>query len=328
MADALGDEWWLTNDEPSTHCESLEQPKEKPAKLKGGIGDKKLKRKKATTSTVSVGNVGSGVLTLAQKKELHHEKIDKSRTKRSKLTAKNESKTQVGTAGVLEAEPWELKDKPKKKKKRKKKKISDDLADKPPSAPSAADLLQFIKSQSEGTLSTIEAEEVELQDEHVGPCKEVGEDIPQFLNRLLPDWCRHLVELGSTQASPVLLIVCISAIRAVAVRRAIQDVLKLQKGMQIGKLFAKHFSVTDQAKFLQKTVVPIGLGTPNRIHKLLEEDALWKGQLRYIVLDWTYRDDKLQRLSDQKLVRRDLFTLMHRHLIPLVRNSCCRFSLV
>jgi len=50
--------------------------------------------------------------------------------------------------------------------------------------------------------------------------------------------------------------------------RAVRNVKR--PGGEVAKLFAKHFKVADQVKYLQKTRVAVAVGTPGRVAKLLE----------------------------------------------------------
>ena len=54
---------------------------------------------------------------------------------------------------------------------------------------------------------------------------------------------------------------------------------------RIAKLFAKHIKVPEQQQHLDSHAVGIGCGTPNRLLKLADIDALKLGRLRLLVLD-------------------------------------------
>lgn len=64
---------------------------------------------------------------------------------------------------------------------------------------------------------------------------------------------------------PLVLIVCSSARRAVAVLKEIESL-----HVRIAKLFAKHMDVEDQINLLQEKSHAIAVGTPNRLLKLYE----------------------------------------------------------
>ena len=54
---------------------------------------------------------------------------------------------------------------------------------------------------------------------------------------------------------------------------------------RIAKLFAKHFKVPEQQEVLEKEAVGIACGTPHRLCKLADLDALKLDNLRLLVLD-------------------------------------------
>ena len=53
----------------------------------------------------------------------------------------------------------------------------------------------------------------------------------------------------------------------------------------MAKLFAKHMKLPEQQKHLEGHVLGIGCGTPNRLLKLADVDALKLDRLRLLVLD-------------------------------------------
>jgi hypothetical protein len=86
--------------------------------------------------------------------------------------------------------------------------------------------------------------------------------------------------------SPMVVIVCISARRAVAV-------LKDLGGLKIrcGKFFAKHLSMEEQKGILKTQSFAIAVGTPNRLKALCEPEhvggkaAMYLGKTNLILLD-------------------------------------------
>jgi len=63
------------------------------------------------------------------------------------------------------------------------------------------------------------------------------------------------------------------------------DSLLIMQVCRMAKLFAKHLKVPEQQKHLEEHVVGIGCGTPNRLLKLADMDALKLDRLRLLVLD-------------------------------------------
>lgn len=70
------------------------------------------------------------------------------------------------------------------------------------------------------------------------------------------------------EKSPMVIIVCSSALRAVAVLKEISSL-----NLRVAKLFAKHMNVDDQVNMLASNSYPIGVGTPNRLLKLIQTDG-------------------------------------------------------
>lgn len=64
--------------------------------------------------------------------------------------------------------------------------------------------------------------------------------------------------------SPMVIVVCLSARRAVAVLKELS-----RYKLRIAKLFAKHLTVQQQVQMLQSTSFPIAVGTPHRLVTLL-----------------------------------------------------------
>lgn len=85
--------------------------------------------------------------------------------------------------------------------------------------------------------------------------------------------------------SPMVLILCISARRSVAV-------LKELSGLKIraAKLFAKHMSVDQQRDMLKDQAFGMAVGTPNRIQVLCEDEGegkapLYLGKTTHVIID-------------------------------------------
>ena len=104
-----------------------------------------------------------------------------------------------------------------------------------------------------------------------------------------------------------MLIVCQNALRCLEV---IKD-LKALPGTRVAKLFARHLKAPECAQALKQSTFQIGVGTPNRLVKLLKDfpDALVMRNLEVCILDTTYRDKKTLGILQLDDVRRDLVAL-------------------
>ena len=87
--------------------------------------------------------------------------------------------------------------------------------------------------------------------------------------------------VSRVRGSPRVILVCSSAIRSVQVIALLSKSMKCK----IGKMFAKHFKITEQIEALQKTYYPIIVGTPHRILKLIELGALGLEECKAVLLD-------------------------------------------
>ena len=75
---------------------------------------------------------------------------------------------------------------------------------------------------------------------------------------------------------------------------------------RIAKLFAKHMKVPEQQQYLQQHPVCIAAGTPNRLCKLADLEALQLHQLKLVIVD-VHQDAK------QRCGGADCFDCIHDH---------------
>lgn len=73
------------------------------------------------------------------------------------------------------------------------------------------------------------------------------------------------------------------------------------------QLFAKHFKLVDQAKYLAKTRVAIAVGTPARVAKLLADGSLKISNQTIVLLDVGHKDVKERSLLTLPEVRDELW---------------------
>lgn len=116
----------------------------------------------------------------------------------------------------------------------------------------------------------------------------------------LPTFTSLLKEKTEESGCPRIIIICPGAIRATTIRNSLRKILKCR----IAKLFAKHFKIQDQIDLL-KQHHPVVIGTPCRIHKLIELGALSLSQTQLIILDLT-KDKKNLDILTIPDVKRDV----------------------
>lgn len=114
---------------------------------------------------------------------------------------------------------------------------------------------------------------------------EVG-DAPGAMKRVQGIVSKKRLKKWKTKESPCVLIVCISA------RRAVQILKELAPfNVRVAKLFAKHITIEEQCKQLEESAFGIAVGTPHRLLALIQEGALSLESTQYIMLD-SFMNDK------------------------------------
>nr|XP_011413518.2 uncharacterized protein C3orf26 homolog [Crassostrea gigas] len=219
-------------------------------------------------------------------------------------------------------------DGPKKKKKHRRKKITSELKETGDnSRATSTDVVNVISKYFDGKLSAVEWDELKLDPNSDFYASSEGDHTPSsYLRTILPKW-KKLVQTSQLKpGSPLVLIITSSAIRAVHLNRSITDFKT--EDCKCAKLFAKHFKIEEQKKYLSKNVCHIGLGTPNRICSLLKSGSLHLDSVKSIVLDWNWRDKKFKRMTDIVDTRKDLMLLLQTSLIPHIHASKCKIGIL
>ncbi|PLW12579.1 hypothetical protein PCANC_08934 [Puccinia coronata f. sp. avenae] len=118
----------------------------------------------------------------------------------------------------------------------------------------------------------------------------------------VPGMQEAVKETPDTVGAPVALVISSSALRAVDLCREVKRLINDPKESgEITKLFARHFKLPDHANHLKETKVSIGVGTPDRIFKLLTHDKdepLKLDRLKFLILDVTWLDSKGFNLTE------------------------------
>uniref|UniRef100_A0A2P2KJE4 Protein CMSS1 n=2 Tax=Rhizophora mucronata TaxID=61149 RepID=A0A2P2KJE4_RHIMU len=184
--------------------------------------------------------------------------------------------------------------KPKQKKNEKKDKTKEGLENSPTYedvsvSPSASQQLSFFLNEFESangvTLSSLERESI------TDKCfLELGQDVKGLGSRLKvafgPSWkevlCEGQIVEGKIDAgNPAVLIVSSSALRSLELMRGVR---LLTRECSAVKLFSKHMKVEEQIALL-KNRVNFTSGTPSRVKKLIDIEALGLSRLTTVVLD-------------------------------------------
>ncbi|CAK4460548.1 unnamed protein product [Aphanomyces euteiches] len=145
--------------------------------------------------------------------------------------------------------------------------------------------------------------------------KHTLESLSRFLRSICPAWKSLFKGKGiKDKASPILIIVCASALRAVEVGKALASFK-----CHVAKLFGKHIKVSEQVQNL-KRFHPIAIGTPGRIKTLLEMKALSLECTTHVVLDM-HRDSKEMSILELKDTSKDTIDIIRDHLLTRLASQ-------
>ncbi|KAL3483653.1 U3-containing 90S pre-ribosomal complex subunit-domain containing protein [Aspergillus germanicus] len=135
------------------------------------------------------------------------------------------------------------------------------------------------------------------------------EKLPDFLKAFSPKGA-NLSDSSEQKGTPHTLVVSPAGLRAADVVRALRTFST--KESPIGKLFAKHIKLEEAKQFLDRARVGIGAGTPSRISDLIDSGSLKLNELKRIVIDGSYVDQKQRGIFDMKETHLPLLQLLTR----------------
>ncbi|XP_057308466.1 protein CMSS1-like [Hydractinia symbiolongicarpus] len=211
------------------------------------------------------------------------------------------------------------------KKKKKKKKNSCAVEEIENLPPTVTLLWDFFESELNKSLTTLEIEDLKPSNDDWFLDESTSErdtkEMSAYLSNVISDWTDKCVKLteDDLHSSPILLIVTLSAIRAVDVLRA-TSTFRGEKCKTM-KLFAKHIKVNEQLERLKTNVVHLGVGTPNRISKLIEEGGINTKRLKYVIIDWSWKDLKQRRITSMPGVKDELLSLFKTYFLPRCKKN-------
>nr|XP_061799921.1 protein CMSS1-like [Nerophis lumbriciformis] len=250
-------------------------------------------------------------------------KAEKRKLTEKNVTAKKKKKNEEVSNVPKQENEKETSTKPSKKRKRKKKTITDVLAASDPKPGCPADLQNFLTQFFSDKRSVIEQEELKLHDSCFLTCNDLTHSLSSYLKHICPKWAK-VQRQHTEKGSVVLLIVCSSALRAIEL---IKQLTTFKGEAKAVKLFAKHIKIEEQMKLLQKGVIHIGVGTPGRISDLINKDGLNLQALRFLVLDWNWRDQKSRSLMGIPEIKRDVFKLLESGILDRCKADKVKIGL-
>ncbi|CAI5655586.1 protein CMSS1 [Oreochromis aureus] len=290
MGDDLGDEWWqheYKSDASEVEEEETEQKKKPAEKTK----------------------------TKPEKRKIVTEKPAKAKKKKNNEQNEQTIPPRKETRDEKSAKP------PKKRKK--KKTITDVLATSEPKPGCPADLQDLVTQYFKDKRSVIEQEELKVQDSFFLSSNDLTHTLSSYLKQIAPKWAK-IQKQHTEKSSVVLLVVCSSALRTIEL---IKQLTSFKGEAKAVKLFAKHIKIEEQVKLLQKGISHIGVGTPGRISALIEREGLSLQALRYLVLDWNWRDQKLRRMVDIPEIKQDLMKLLESGVLARCKEDKVKIGL-
>lgn len=135
----------------------------------------------------------------------------------------------------------------------------------------------------------------------------------------------HFSGLSPPKSGEPALQVLIIASSALRVLEIIKELVPLKT--RIAKLFARHMKVNEQIDALSKGHFRIGVGTPARINKLIEEKPALFDNVSTVVLDqWV--DSKKQTLLSLKDTRKDVWWYWDHYLAKRCFEEKTRIAII
>lgn len=133
------------------------------------------------------------------------------------------------------------------------------------------------------------------------------------------------LEQPAVKRSPFLIILCSSAIRCIEVQKSLDASNQYIKSKKLRWMhaFAKHKKLKEQIDFLATNKAPVNLvyATPQRLAQLVEANALELDLLRYVVIDYSFRDVKQKRFIDMADIRDEFIKFCFSTLLKLNKEK-------
>mmetsp|Transcript_21431 Transcript_21431/g.29776 ORF Transcript_21431/g.29776 Transcript_21431/m.29776 type:complete len:249 (+) Transcript_21431:153-899(+) len=158
---------------------------------------------------------------------------------------------------------------------------------------------------------------------------EGGGGLDAQLRRASSAWKLPLCHTHTTKPSmdrkvraPCILVLTGSALRALEI---IRELPSFNNSCRIHKLFSKHIKVEEQSAALNCHLC-IAVGTPNRVQKLVDLEALELSSVKVVFLD-TKPDAKQREMLTINEIRDDFWSLFNLHLRLNIQNKTTKLCL-
>ncbi|KAI3746746.1 hypothetical protein L6452_09185 [Arctium lappa] len=211
----------------------------------------------------------------------------------------------------------------------------------PPQLPPPPELLSTASQQLEffiqqyQSANGIQLSSLELESFTDACILKLSESLPQDVSNLSehmkasfgPSWkevlCKkQLPGKNSEPGSPALLTISLSALRSLELLRSLKP---FTRDCHAAKLFAKHLKIEDQVSSLRNHV-NVACGTPSRIKKLIDMEALGLSRLAVVVLDM-HTDVKGFSLFSIPQIRDEFWELYTTHFHQRLLDGSLRICL-
>ncbi|ORX61726.1 hypothetical protein DM01DRAFT_1316573 [Hesseltinella vesiculosa] len=151
----------------------------------------------------------------------------------------------------------------------------------------------------------------------------VLEELPKFVKFGV---LRHkkLDKPPTQPGSPTAIVITHSAIRATDLVRSLKG--GFGETYRVGKLFAKHIKVQEQAEFLKETAVHLVVGTPHRLLELAENGSLKLDNLELIVVDSDMAKGNYH-LMDNLSCRQPFFEFLNTHVASRLQQGSTKLGI-
>jgi hypothetical protein len=169
-----------------------------------------------------------------------------------------------------------------------------------------------LQSGKEGSEVDDTALQPRLQPHHFKACSPKSHTLEARLRDVIPS-VKQLKTWKNTK-SPMVLVLCLSARRAVQV---LKDINSFK--VRAAKLFAKHMSVSQQEEMLQSTPFGIAVGTPHRMQVLCEKKALKLTHTKLVVLD-AHKDAKNFTVCTMPDTAPHCMGFLKDHVLPQIKD--------
>ena len=145
-------------------------------------------------------------------------------------------------------------------------------------------------------------------------------DAAAIVRASLDDWETRLKKAAAFggKKSPTVIVISGNSNRACAI---IKQLNGLGLKLPIAKLFSRHMKVAQQKEMLANRGFACGVGTPNRVLKLLDLEYLNLKRTKLVILDMS-RDLKGYHMLKQRDTAMDTANLLQRHLFAPTGAGC------